>query len=167
MVLPKAHRPVSRELDIRNECRCFSFELTSVTRMFQVLDAEAPRKAPEGTLSVAFVSLQKLRSLHQKYLSDDTPTDVMTFVGDEKMSFAGEIVVAPAFARRQLMIYQTTFSEEVILYLVHAYLHLCGFDDVEPGDRAQMREAERDYLRLLKEHGAVPSFAWNSRWRRV
>jgi probable rRNA maturation factor len=130
--------------------------------MFQVLDTWAPRKAPEGALSVAFVSLQKLRSLHQKYLSDNTLTDVMTFVGDPKMSFAGEIVVAPAFARHQLTIYQTTFSEEVALYLVHGYLHLGGFDDGKPEDRARMREAERNYMQLLKKHDAMPSFSWNS-----
>ena len=131
--------------------------------MFQVLDAEAPRKAPEGALSVAFVSLRKLRDLHEKYLADPSPTDVMTFIGDPGMAFAGEIVVAPAFARRQLTAYRTTFSEEVTLYLVHAYLHLCGFNDVESEDRAKMRQAEGDYLQLLREHNAVPSFAWHSR----
>ena len=40
-------------------------------------------------------------------------------------------------------------SDELRLYLVHGALHLCGYDDREPGDRARMRRAESAVLGAL------------------
>jgi probable rRNA maturation factor len=162
MELEKARHWVSRELGIYCECRCFSFVESAVVRVIRIFDGFAPKRIPNGELSIAFVSLQKLRSLHRQYLGDASFTDVMTFLGDAKMSFAGEIVIAPAFALRQLALRCTTFSEEVTLYLVHGYLHLCGFDDVQPYDRIKMKRAERTYMQLLQKHAAVPQFFWCS-----
>jgi probable rRNA maturation factor len=167
MQLEKAHCFVSREWSIRCECRCFSFAESAIVRVLAFLDDLVPKKAPDGELSVAFVSLQKLRALHQKYLLDPSFTDVMTFPGDAKMSFAGEIVIAPAFALRQLVLHQTTFSEEVTLYLVHGYLHLCGLNDKTADECQEMRDAEQKCMRLLQEHGAIMECRWGSGSRKV
>ena len=55
------------------------------------------------------------------------PTDVITFPGMWN-GLAGEI----AFAQKSLRTMETnteSFPEKLSLYLVHGYLHLCGFDD--------------------------------------
>ena len=41
------------------------------------------------------------------------------------------------------------FEAELALYIVHGILHVSGFDDHTVGDRATMRDAERDVLERL------------------
>jgi len=38
---------------------------------------------------------------------------------------------------------------ELILYVIHGLLHLCGFDDHDKADLRNMRERERHYLAQL------------------
>jgi probable rRNA maturation factor len=38
---------------------------------------------------------------------------------------------------------------ELVLYVIHGLLHLCGYDDHTESGAAAMRERERHYLRLL------------------
>ncbi|MFT7542458.1 MAG: putative rRNA maturation factor, partial [Gammaproteobacteria bacterium] len=42
-----------------------------------------------------------------------------------------------------------SFERELLLYVVHGTLHLCGFDDHEPEDRAEMRLAEAAVMSSL------------------
>jgi probable rRNA maturation factor len=38
---------------------------------------------------------------------------------------------------------------ELALYVIHGFLHLCGYDDHDDDDRRAMRQRERHYLSLL------------------
>ncbi len=40
-------------------------------------------------------------------------------------------------------------GEEVILYLVHGLLHLCGYDDLDDEQVVEMRRREAELLELL------------------
>jgi len=42
-----------------------------------------------------------------------------------------------------------SFERELVLYVVHGALHLCGFDDHDPDERAAMRAAERSVMGRL------------------
>ena len=53
-------------------------------------------------------------------------------------------------ARRVARELGTDVSEEVILYLVHGLLHLCGYDDRDELQRQQMRRREAEVLSLLE-----------------
>jgi probable rRNA maturation factor len=152
-----------RRVEIRNGCRGLGFEESSVRRVFHILDAEGLFHPPTGDLSVAFVPLAQLRALHLRHLADDSPTDVLSFPGNPGWYFAGEIVVAPAMARRRCRRYGISFPEELSLYLVHGYLHLGGLNDLGPGDSEQMRRAEEDCLRRLRRHRALPEFLWRGK----
>ena len=45
------------------------------------------------------------------------------------------------------------FSTELLLYVVHGWLHLAGFDDLQPAKKRVMRRAETKALRLLHRAG--------------
>jgi probable rRNA maturation factor len=130
----------------------------SVAAAVALLDAEAGRfrgGCPPGELSVAFMTDAALADLHERYLSDATATDVITFGGDPSHGMAGEICVSvDAAARRR----RADFSREVTLYLVHGWLHLAGYGDRDPAARRRMRAAERRALRVLARSKAVPRF---------
>ena len=53
---------------------------------------------------------------------------------------------------------QHSFSTELTLYLLHGWLHLAGYDDLQPAKKRVMRAAEKRALTLLRAARAVPSF---------
>jgi probable rRNA maturation factor len=89
---------------------------------------------------VVLVSDSRITDLHQRFMNEDGPTDVITFQH-------GEIFVSVPTAQRQAREYGTSTMQEVQLYLVHGLLHLRGFDDRTPALRANMRAAVRLVLR--------------------
>jgi probable rRNA maturation factor len=113
-----------------------------VVALFRYLDDIGVYNIPPGDLSVAFVNEAVMASLHGRFLDDPVPTDVITFDGDSQMNFAGEIIVCPDYGYDRCNEFGTTLDSEIMLYLVHGYLHLAGLDDVNDRDLAEMREAE-------------------------
>lgn len=69
----------------------------------------------------------------------------------ENGTFAGEIVICVDQARRAAKEFGTTFEAEILLYLVHGWLHLAGLNDLVPAERAQMRAAEAEALAFLEK----------------
>ena len=53
---------------------------------------------------------------------------------------------------------QNKFSTELTLYVVHGWLHLAGYDDLQPAKKRRMRAAEARAMKLLQTAKAVPEF---------
>ena len=101
-------------------------------------------------LSVVFLDDAEIAELHGRWLDDPTPTDVIGFeLGEDEPGPAGELYVSAERARIEADRRGLALERELALYLVHGCLHLCGFDDREPGPRARMRAAEAAVLRAL------------------
>jgi probable rRNA maturation factor len=101
-----------------------------------------------------FVSDAELARLHAEHLDDPSPTDVMAFdLGEEGGGPAGEVYVSVERARAVARERELAPEAELLLYVVHGCLHLCGHDDHEPRARARMRAAERAVLTRL---GSAP-----------
>ena len=62
----------------------------------------------------------------------------------------GEVVIGGDMAKRVAGELGVEPSEEVILYLVHGLLHLCGYDDLDDLHRRQMRRREAELLEVLE-----------------
>ena len=120
---------------------------------------------PPGELSLVFLTDPALAQLHADFLQDPSPTDVITFSGDPGVGWAGEICISVdaalrhcrAGSRRQVR--PQDFAAELTLYVVHGWLHLAGYDDLEPAKKRAMRRAEAKALALLRRHDAMPKFA--------
>jgi len=127
-------------------------------------------KVGPGELSLVFLTDAALAQLHADFLADPAPTDVITFAGDPAHGTAGEICVsvdaalrhvralAPRRSSSTLRLSASAFSTELALYVVHGWLHLAGYDDLQPAKKRQMRRAESRALRLLQSAGAFPRF---------
>jgi probable rRNA maturation factor len=50
------------------------------------------------------------------------------------------------------------FSTELTLYVVHGWLHLAGYDDLQPAKKRVMRRAEARALKILRAHDCLPRF---------
>ncbi len=110
-------------------------------------------KRGEIGLSVVFVDDAELARMHGEWLDDPTRTDVITFdLGDEGLGPAGELYVSTERAQAVAARRGLDPLREHLLYVVHGALHLCGFDDHAPAQRARMRRAERCVLARLTAH---------------
>lgn len=104
------------------------------------------RQGPPGAVvEVVWMLAQEHDRLHDRFLADPTPTDVITFPYDDDDLF-GEIIVNLDMARAQAATRGHPMSEEVALYVVHGALHLLGLDDATDEQKAEMRAAESAVL---------------------
>lgn len=92
-------------------------------------------------IEIIFVNQRCISELHQKFLNDPTPTDVITF-------HHGEIFICPEIAEKQ----RGTLSlhHEILTYIIHGLLHLYGWEDTSPKEfNAMRREQERILKKVL------------------
>ncbi len=101
---------------------------------------------PGDELSLFFVSEKKISALHAQFFDDPSPTDCMTFPPEDL--FICPAVAISYAARRKLDPYR-----ETLLYLVHALLHLCGYDDQKSETRRTMRKMEKKCMDHLSKLG--------------
>jgi probable rRNA maturation factor len=102
-------------------------------------------------VSLAFVTDAEIAELNWRFLRHEGPTDVITFpLSDpEATPLAAEIVISVETALREAKRRGLPVERELALYVVHAALHMCGYDDQTALDRRRMRARERKYLREL------------------
>ena len=104
----------------------------------------AGESAPDGELSLSFVSAEEMEDLHERYAGEDGPTDVLAFpMGEDGM--LGDVVICPAEARRN----NEDVETELRLLVVHGTLHLLGYDHDQDGEAADMEARETRALKRL------------------
>jgi probable rRNA maturation factor len=165
-----------RDVVVNNRHPRLKVPRADVTRAIEILDSH-PAKflggCPAGELSLVFLTDPALAKIHADFMDDPTATDVITFEGDALAGLAGEVCVSadtaaryvglppggrPAPARRQATTLQESFARELTLYLVHGWLHLAGYDDLQPAKKRKMRAAESRAMTLLAKADAIPAF---------
>ncbi|MCC5022775.1 MAG: rRNA maturation RNase YbeY [Candidatus Synoicihabitans palmerolidicus] len=154
-----------REVAINNAHPRLKINRQAVRRVIHLLDAAAHRfldGPPPGELSLAFVTDAALAELHSQFLDDPTTTDVITFEGDSVFGTAGEVCVSADTAAAFAAQHGHDFSAELTLYIIHGWLHLAGYDDLEPTKKRRMRAAEARALKIVQEAEALPSFIWKA-----
>jgi probable rRNA maturation factor len=152
---------VPRVLDIHNAHPRLRLDKKAVARVVTILDEHRAKflgGCPDGELSLAFMTDSKLAKLHDDFLDDPTTTDVITFEGQPDFDVAGEICVSADTAAAYSKANHRDFSEELTLYVVHGWLHLAGYDDLQPAKKRKMRAAEARAMKLLHAASAVPAF---------
>ena len=104
-----------------------------------------------GDVSIAIVDDATIHRLNRKHLEHDYPTDVLSFLLDRDQRYLeGEVVVSADTAASNASDFGWPAHHELLLYVVHGTLHLVGYDDRTPHDRAEMRRLEAKYLRRLR-----------------
>lgn len=95
-----------------------------------------------GELCVVFASDAQVRALNKRHLARDRDTDVIAFpypktTGQADAPF-GDVYVALGVARRQAKAMGHPLLTEAVTLAVHGTLHLVGYDDHAPADKARM-----------------------------
>ena len=148
-----------RSYEIANKYKGLSFSENTLKKLLASLDSLEDYSIGKGEFSLNFVDEAKICELHEKFMNDPSPTDVITFKGDTEMGFAGEVFVSIDQALKVHKLYNHTFKEELTLYIVHGWLHLVGYDDIKLEDRLKMKEAEAVVMNILKKLDSIPDFS--------
>ena len=97
-------------------------------------------------LSLSFVEEAEIRDLHERFMDEPGPTDVLSFplddVDEDGVRLLGDVVVAPSEAARNN---PDDPEAELRLLVVHGILHLLGYDHEEDGARTTMWERQERY----------------------
>jgi probable rRNA maturation factor len=93
-------------------------------------------------IDVVLVSDRRMAELHQRFLDEPGPTDVITFQH-------GEIVIGAETAERQARAFRTSMDLELRLYIAHGLLHLRGFDDKTAAGAAEMKRVQEKLVRTV------------------
>jgi len=114
----------------------------------------------KASLSVVFVTRQRITALNKKFLHRDYTTDVLAFDLRDDITvkcrpkrkstlITGDIIISTDAALKNTQIFGTALAQELALYVIHGILHLLGFDDHKPGDIKKMRKKEKELLAYL------------------
>ena len=111
---------------------------------------------PQAELSLVLVDEEAMGVLHQRWMDEAGPTDVMSFPMDELRpgsagaptppGLLGDVVLCPAYAARQARSAGHALAEELLLLTVHGILHLLGHDHAERAEREEMFALQRRLL---------------------
>lgn len=106
------------------------------------------RLHPDCQLGITLVDVERMSTLHEDWMNEPGPTDVLSFPIDEVRSAAadeeplagvlGDIVLCPSFARAQAGTAGRTLDEELQFLVTHGTLHLIGYDHAEPSEHDAM-----------------------------
>lgn len=104
--------------------------------------------AAEGELNVVFVDRKRMLELNKKYLDHSHDTDVIAFNFDADAcgETFGDVYVSTFQARRQAAELGHSLLREVLTLVVHGTLHLIGYDDATPRQRAAMFRKQDELL---------------------
>jgi probable rRNA maturation factor len=102
-------------------------------------------------VTLAFVDNAHIHRLNKQFLSHDEPTDVLTFPYTDAgaKTLEGEVVIGYEVAKENAADRGHDVNLELLLYVIHGCLHLCGFTDTDPPAERRMRAKEREYLAKL------------------
>lgn len=103
---------------------------------------------PQAELSVIAVDVDTMSALHERWMDEEGPTDVLSFPMDELRpgtddeepdpGLLGDVVLCPAVAAEQAVAAGHSTAAELDLLLTHGILHLLGYDHAEPDEEREM-----------------------------
>jgi probable rRNA maturation factor len=121
---------------------------------------------PLAELSIVVVDEDAMAELHEKWMGEPGPTDVLAFPMDELRpgsgargdgespadpALLGDVVLCPQVAARQAEEAGHSAQDELELLCTHGILHLLGYDHAEPEEHKEMFGLQARLLEAWRE----------------
>jgi probable rRNA maturation factor len=137
-------------IDIQDESTGHDVDLAGLERLARhVLDQMGVHPLVE--LSIRLVDVDAMSALHQHFMNEPGPTDVLAFPMDElhdqrddgdgtdaPPTLLGDVVLCPTVAEAQARLAGHSMQDELHLLCTHGVLHLLGYDHGEPQEEREM-----------------------------
>jgi probable rRNA maturation factor len=154
-------------IEIANESGEAVDEPTLVALARFVLDRMEVHPAAE--LSVLLVDEPTMADLHERWMGEPGPTDVLAFPMDELdaptapdgaelgPAMLGDVVLCPVVAAGQAVTAGHSTEAELHLLCAHGILHLLGYDHADPQEEREMFGLQNEILRGWTQTRATES----------
>lgn len=96
------------------------------------------------SLEVSILNDKQIALVHEKFMNNSAPTDVITFD-------YGEILVSAETALAQSKALKVSLEDEILLYIIHGMLHLGGYLDKNEADFNEMKIIQERILNSCLE----------------
>ena len=118
---------------------------------------------PLAELSVRLVDVAAMTALHERWMDEPGPTDVLAFPMDEldtprddededaPPTLLGDVVLCPEVARRQAREAGHSTEDELHLLCTHGLLHLLGYDHHDPDEEREMFALQAQLLTSYRQ----------------
>ena len=107
--------------------------------------------AEADEVSLAVVDDTQISNYNRFYLNREGPTDVLAFpyneITEEGKYNLGDIVISVETAESQALEMGHSLHHEMDVLMIHAVLHLLGYDHEK--DKGEMEQKQNEYLNLL------------------
>lgn len=104
-----------------------------------------------SSLIINFVSAAKITLINSEFLDHHYSTDIITFNYSENPAVLDtELYISADDALENSVRFRATFEEEILRLVIHGILHVTGYDDKRPSDRAKMKRMENKLLNKYK-----------------
>lgn len=108
---------------------------------------------PKREVLVRIVASDEMQKLNNAYRHKDYPTNVLSFPskdlpGLESVSL-GDIIICHEVLKIEAKAQHKSLQDHYAHMLIHGFLHLLGYDHLNPKDAAQMEQLEINLLAKL------------------
>ena len=119
-------------VELRNEQRAARLDVRRFKRQAAVLLRQVGRE--KAVLSILLTDDKGITPLHELWMNEPGPTDVLSFPMEEE-GILGDVAISVETAARCR---PNDPASEVLDYLIHGLLHLCGHDHRLKAERLRM-----------------------------
>ena len=105
-------------------------------------------KDEPAEISLRVVNKKEMQELNKKFRKKNDPTNVLAFPSEillEEVPLLGDIVICNGVVEDEAKDYEMSYSDRYKQMLVHATLHLLGFDHQKEKDRIEMEKFEKKF----------------------
>jgi probable rRNA maturation factor len=147
------------QISIFNQQKDLKIPSKDVKNLFNTLISF--KKLSIQELEVHFITDKAMKARHQEIFSDPTSTDCITCPIDDPYDktnpycVLGSCFICPKTAINYAQAHEKDPYLELSLYCVHCFLHLIGYDDIDPKERKKMRNQEKICMNHLIEKKAT------------
>ncbi|MBA2289202.1 MAG: rRNA maturation RNase YbeY [Chloroflexia bacterium] len=108
---------------------------------------ERERMTGSWLFAIRFVDDREMAQLHETWLGDPSPTDILTFAYEpDDEAHGGDIVISVETAGRNAVDAGWRLPDELDFLMLHGLLHVLGWDDRSVTGRSAMLERQYELL---------------------
>lgn len=105
-------------------------------------------KKKVGDINYIFCTKEYLKKMNNDYLSKNYETDVISFDFSKDNKISGDIYISSETVKKNSIIFNVGFNNELRRVMVHGLLHLLNYNDKTKQEIKIMREKENFYINL-------------------
>lgn len=118
------------------------------------MSKQKTKLARNSTLTLLITNNSEIQKLNHRYRQTNKPTDVLSFYLTKneqvKNKYLGDIVISCEKAKKQAKEKHCSIEIELLMLLIHGYLHLLGYDHMIKREARQMLATQNNILKELK-----------------